>query len=367
MNRKAIFCLVLSGALLLSAAYAALPFTDVSDTHEYRTAIEFAFDKGFVNGVSPTLFMPDASLTRAQLATVWARSLQFQTDNHGFKDVTRLNNYYDTPIIVLRSRGIIDGVSQNSFAPNSVITREQLALITMRTYNLGVANEDDYKRYSDYAAISEWARDGVSSCLNADVFIGLYDGESFMPQKPVTRAEICKLIYNISLPMYTITIAPLDGGEITSSATRARPGTNINLTITPDTGKQLKQGTLKYNGNEITGTSFIMPAADVTITAEFEDKEETQEAVLESIEITEEPTNKSYTVGEQLSLEGLVVTAKYSDGESKTVTDYITEPEEGSALDTAGSITVTVSYTENEITKSAAFEIEVTEQEQNGE
>ncbi len=72
---------------------------------------------------------------------------------------------------------------------------------------------------------------------------------------------------------YTVTIGTLSGGTITASPTSATPGTNINLTITPDTGKQLKAGTLKYNdGNDysIAGTSFVMPPANVTVTAEFE-------------------------------------------------------------------------------------------------
>ncbi|MGQ5712428.1 S-layer homology domain-containing protein [Desulforudis sp. DRI-14] len=72
---------------------------------------------------------------------------------------------------------------------------------------------------------------------------------------------------------YTVTIGTLSGGMITASPTSATPGTNINLTITPDTGKQLKAGTLKYNdGNNhsITGTSFVMPPDNVTVTAEFE-------------------------------------------------------------------------------------------------
>lgn len=74
---------------------------------------------------------------------------------------------------------------------------------------------------------------------------------------------------------YNVSIDTIIGGSITASQTTAIEGDIINLTIKPDSGKRLKEGTLKYNDGisdyNITGSSFTMPAASVTITAEFED------------------------------------------------------------------------------------------------
>lgn len=81
---------------------------------------------------------------------------------------------------------------------------------------------------------------------------------------------------NVPEPTYTINVGSLSGGSIEPSAISATAGTTINLTITPDTGKRLKDGTLKYNDGtkdtsiDETTKSFEMPAADITITAEFE-------------------------------------------------------------------------------------------------
>lgn len=361
MRIKRIFIVLLICTIIvsLSSTAFAAEFTDVPENHPYKLAIDFCQSKGIVKGITETTFDPDAKLTRAQLATIWARSLNIRDDNHTFTDITGLKRYYDNSVIVLRSLGILLGVSDTRFSPNSFFTREQLAVLTMRTYNLGVADEDAYTQYADQASISQWARDGVSACINAGVFDGLYNKESFMPQEPVTRAEICKLIYNISMPFYNVTIGTLEGGTIIASPTEARPGTVISLTITPDTGKQLKAGTLKFNDTEITGTTFIMPAEDVIITAEFEDK-----PVLESIAVTTPPTKTAYTVGESLDLSGLVITATYSDESSRVITEYTTTPEAGSTLDEAGTVSVTVSYTEDEITQNASFDVEVSEVEE---
>ncbi len=357
MKTKRVFAVILAAtmALMLETAASAADFTDVPESHPYKAAIDFCQTEGFVKGTSAAIFGPDAKLTRAQLAVIWCRTLNIKDDNHSFSDITRLKNYFDSSAIVLRNLGILNGTSTTRFSPEGFVTREQLALLTMRTYQLGVADEDAYKQYADFASISDWARDGISACINADVLEGLYDGQNFKPQEPVTRAEICKLIYNLSLPAYDVTIGTLTGGTITASPMRARPGTRITLTITPDAGKQLKAGTLKYNDVVISGTTFTMPAEDVTVTAEFEDKPVT----LESISITSEPAKTTYTVGQALDLSGLVVTAAYSDDTSHAVTEYTTTPEEGSTLDTAGAVTVTVSYTEGGVTKTATFDVQV--------
>ncbi|MPM05111.1 hypothetical protein SDC9_51396 [bioreactor metagenome] len=71
----------------------------------------------------------------------------------------------------------------------------------------------------------------------------------------------------------TVTIGTLSGGVITANPVTAVSGTTIHLTISPDSGKQLKAGTLKYNDGSdhaISGTSFVMPGIAVTVTAEFE-------------------------------------------------------------------------------------------------
>ena len=225
----------------------------------------------------------------------------------------------------------------------------------MRSYRLGVADKDAYKQYADFTSISGWAQDSVSACINAKVFEGLYDGQNFKPDGLVTRAEVCKLIYNISSPAHTVTIGVLTGGTITANPAAAHAGTVIALTVTPDAGKQLKAGTLKYDETVISGTTFTMPEKDVTITAEFEDIPVT----LDSITITSEPTKKTYTVGETLDLSGLVITANYSNNTHTAITGYTTTPADSSTLSTAGAIAVTASYTEGAVTKTATFTIQV--------
>lgn len=359
--KKAIFvlCAVVMILIPLTVASSAAEFTDVPENHPYKAAIDFCKDQGFVKGENATSFKPDQQMQRAHFAIIWCRSLNIKDDNHSFADITGLQQYFDGPAILLNGLGLFKGTSDVTFSPGNYITREQVAQITMRTYNLGVDNPEAYQRYQDHAQISEWARSGVNSCINADVFRGLYDGDNFKPQEPVTRAEICKLIYNIINPAYTVTIGTLTGGTITANPTHPHAGELVTLTVTPAEGKQLKTGTLKYDNTVIDGTTFTMPEKDVTITAEFEDKTVT----LTAIEITTSPKKTDYNTGEELELEGLTVTAKYSDNSGRIVNGYTTTPEDGSTLNNEGTVTVNVYYKEGDVTQTTSFTVEVADSE----
>lgn len=358
MKTKRVFAFLFAALLTVAmSGYAlAAEFEDVPATHEYKAAIDFCQSKGYVQGVSSTKFEPDTELTRGQLAVIWSRYLHLRT-THTFTDLPMSSgNYYDIPSLLMYSLGVLNGTSGTEFSPNNNLTREQIASITTRTFLLGAANENDYQIYSDHATVSDWAREGISACLNNDLFKDLYDEANLEPGKAVTRGEICKLIYNIEQPAYMVEIADLTGGTITALPARAQEGTTIRLTVTPNSGMRLKAGSLKYNDTVIAGANrtFTMPAEDVLVTAEFEEA-----PTLESIEVTTLPTKTTYVVGEDLALAGLVVTATYSDDTTAPVTNYTTAPAEGTDLAEAATVTVTVSYTEGGVTMTDTFDVTV--------
>ncbi|NLE26597.1 MAG: DUF1533 domain-containing protein, partial [Clostridiaceae bacterium] len=79
---------------------------------------------------------------------------------------------------------------------------------------------------------------------------------------------------------YSVTVdSAISGGAVAVDPVSGSAGDTVTVTVTPDEGKQLVAGSLKYNAGaadiEITATegvySFVLPAADVTVTARFED------------------------------------------------------------------------------------------------
>ena len=77
---------------------------------------------------------------------------------------------------------------------------------------------------------------------------------------------------NSNNDIFTVTIGILTNGNITANPTSGVEGTEIILTVKPETGYSLKAGTLRYGTTSIDETTrkFFLPASNVTVTAEFE-------------------------------------------------------------------------------------------------
>lgn len=121
------------------------------------------------------------------------------------------------------------------------------------------------------------------------------------------------------------------------------------------------------NGSSLTssGTQIISVAyteGGITRTTSFNITVAAPPKSLSSIAVTTNPTVMSYTVGDTLDLTGIVVTATYSDNSTDDVTNIcVFSPADGTTLQTAGTQAVTISYTENYVTKTASLNVSVAE------
>jgi len=84
-----------------------------------------------------------------------------------------------------------------------------------------------------------------------------------------------------------------------------------------------------------------------------------ERSVLESIAVTTMPIKTMYAEGETLDLTGLIVTATYSDGSSKAVQDYITEPKSSAELNIVGIQEIMITYMEGDVTAATSFNVTV--------
>ena len=163
------------------------------------------------------------------------------------------------------------------------------------------------------------------------------------------------------------------GIEVTTPPTKTsyKAGEKINLT-----GMVVKANFSDGSSQDITSQCTFSPSAGTTV---YEDTTkinvtwiwdkvnityQTSQAitvtrVLSSIAITTQPTKRNYTKGETLNLASMVVKATFNSGNTAVVTSYTTSPANGSTLNTIGTITVTVSYTENGVTKTASTTVTV--------
>jgi Bacterial Ig-like domain (group 3) len=80
---------------------------------------------------------------------------------------------------------------------------------------------------------------------------------------------------------------------------------------------------------------------------------------LAKLEITSPPSDVKYKVGDKLSLKGLVVEATYENGDSAEVATFTSDIPDGTKLTKSGNIDITISYIEDNITKTATFSVAV--------
>lgn len=104
------------------------PFADVKTGAYYYDAVLWAVEKGITAGTTETTFQPDATVTRGQVATFLYRNAGSPTVNaaHDFQDVAA-DKYYAKPVAWIAAKGVPSGTDANTFCPDDVCTRGQIA------------------------------------------------------------------------------------------------------------------------------------------------------------------------------------------------------------------------------------------------
>ena len=149
--------------------------------------------------------------------------------------------------------------------------------------------------------------------------------------------------------------------QITNHVTTST-GDSYTVSI-PTTGITSANGIYLYHTKE-SGKNIRYYSASLSITtggstttySNYSTQCTASSCTLSSITLNTSSVQKSFSVGDAFNYTGLVVTANYSDCESKTVTPTsVSSPD----MSTTGNKTVTVSYTESGTTKTATYTITV--------
>lgn len=227
--------------LTLSATAVAFPaeaktFSDVPQSHWAYSVIDEASDDGIMNGKAAGVFAPNATLTRAEYATMLynlapesdvMKLVHGSTADNGLYDVDG-NAWYADTVSWAVARGVFKN-NDGSFSPNRTITREEMAVATyefLHKYCDGKFVLDSiYKGFTDDAAFSSSAnRDKVYILVNNGIIAGKSDG-SFDPQGSLTRAEAAAMA--VRMADIVASEAPADTLEMSAEAALASGSAQI--------------------------------------------------------------------------------------------------------------------------------------------
>ena len=188
-----------NGQVTVTVTFAEtpLPFTDVTEGDWFYDAVRYAYETGLMDGVGDNLFAPNSETTRAQLVTILYR-LAGEPEpggDSGFSDVAA-GTWYTDAVAWAAQNGIVNGVSDTEFAPGDDITREQLAAILYRyaaCQGYDVSQRADLSGFGDASSISGYAQEALSWAHAQGLVLGFEDG-SLRPQGNASRAQIAAVL-----------------------------------------------------------------------------------------------------------------------------------------------------------------------------
>lgn len=198
-TRKKFFSLMLAFVLAFSLsipAFAAVEdtgFSDVDANAWYAEAVMYCREHGLMAGTSAATFAPESSLTRAQLAAVLYRI-------EGEPAVTGADAFADTPdgawysdaVLWASQKEVMGGYGGGLFGPNDPVTREQMTTILWRYAGSPAANPASL---SDADSMASYAVPAVNWAVSNRI-VAPVSGAAFAPKDNANRAQVAAALMN---------------------------------------------------------------------------------------------------------------------------------------------------------------------------
>ena len=174
--------------------------TDIK-SHWARDFIKYCMDRGYLVGTSITNFSPNRPTTRAEFVTVLSRLAGIKEENYKknkFTDVPK-GVYYEAAVNWAQEKKIVEGTGSSRFAPEQTMTREEMATILDRYFQVTKKNYGNRGAlyFKDQGEMSIWAADSVRRMTQAGILHGT-DRNTFEPKSSFTRAELATVIYQLN-------------------------------------------------------------------------------------------------------------------------------------------------------------------------
>lgn len=177
-------------------------FADIQE-HEAQRKIEELASRGIISGMDADSFAPDATMTRAQFASIVVRALGLpQKQADVFADVKK-GDWYWSAVGTAYRYGLVSGRTETMFDPDGTITRQEAAsMVTRAAKYCGMNTErNEYAiqniltLFGDYTAVSKWAREGVAFCYDSNILD--QSDWNIEPTRNITRSEVAEMLYHL--------------------------------------------------------------------------------------------------------------------------------------------------------------------------
>lgn len=199
--RKSIICLLLVAAVSFSTAtcaYAASgqKFNDVPQSAWYYDCVSYVSEKGIMDGLTNNTFGPDINVTKAQVVVALYNLYGGGSESGSVISAVPEDDWFSGAAEWAVSNGIVSTSDSSVFSPEETVTRQDLAVMLMNYVNYAggtTSARSNLVQYGDAKNISSSAYSAVSWAV-ASGLIGGDGADNIYPNEASTRAEFALLL-----------------------------------------------------------------------------------------------------------------------------------------------------------------------------
>ncbi len=179
---------------------SASPFVDL-EGHWAKASMELMAEKGIIKGDLYKRAMPDAQIKRADFVLMLLRMLEIETIEgaQGFADVSS-DAYYAKPLATAKQIGLVNGIGEDQFAPENLISRQDMFAMAYRALEHqnridGETGVSELESFSDSNLVQPYATKAMSYFISKKAVNGM-DGK-LVPTETASRAQAAVFLSNL--------------------------------------------------------------------------------------------------------------------------------------------------------------------------
>ena len=188
--------------ITVSPSYSSSYFSDMGNySNAQRAAVDFLYNHGITNGLITGQYGPDNSIRRGDFALMLYRAFEMSpTSSAGaFVDVSP-SAYYAEAVNALYTRGVVSGVGNGYYAPDSTLTRQDAICMVQRAMRAVGWNANDgpanaLTAYGDSGSVSSYAQGAMALAIQRGYLptsVGMLN-----PQQPLTRVDMAEVLHRV--------------------------------------------------------------------------------------------------------------------------------------------------------------------------
>ena len=187
-NRFFAITLILYLVFSPSGRVSAATITDING-HWAQSSVNKWITAGFISGYPEGSFKPDRKISRAEFITLVSKSFKKQNLKAQCSfSDVKQSDWFYGVVVSGAAGGYISGYEGNTFRPNKTISRQEAAVIITRILQLNTGSSSVNMTFKDAANFPSWSINSIKAVASDKIMKGYSDG-TFKAEQSITRAE----------------------------------------------------------------------------------------------------------------------------------------------------------------------------------